>query len=124
VWYVAFEGKDWMLALTREGDRFRVDYRFRYYHHPQDPWDGKDRKNWFGGVSDSTFTRDEAISKARLMATITMIAGGGSAVYECVRSLDETVDEYFERFMQLPFVHARRCTEEEYRELTGKGAKP
>lgn len=120
VWYVAFPGKDWMAGVTREGDGFLLQYRFRYYHDPLDPWDGKDEKSWYSGTL--TGAREVVIDKMREMCIVLMATGGGENLYECVRALDEPFDQFMERFKQLPFVHMRTCTEEEYRQRCGDAA--
>jgi hypothetical protein len=124
VWYVALEGKDWLCGVTRVGeDRFEFQYRIRYYVDPVDPWDGKDRKSWFEG----TFTgpRDQVIHNMRRMGRgVIVLAGGAGKLYECVRRLDESCDDFMERFSKMPFVHMKKATEEEYREYRETGKLP
>lgn len=118
VWFVAFEGKDWMCGMTRHGAGFKFQYRFRYYDDPEDPWDGKDRKSWYEGTSNDT--RDMVIAKLRSMAFMVMHVGRVGEFHECVREPDEPLAHYLERFTNMPFVHKRTMTDEEYRKEYGE----
>ncbi len=111
-WFVHFHKdarKDWTLGVTREGGSFIIQYRWRYYHvdNSTDPWDGKDRKSWYRLVSDKSVTRDQVIEDARNIAMVVMTKCGGERMFECVRSLDETQEQFAERFLKIPGVNAK-----------------
>lgn len=116
LWYVPSHMRDWMCGLSRAGDEFKIQYRFRYYEHPTDAWDGKDRKSWYeatvGGES-----REEVLAKFRELAALLAIKFGDGIVYELVRGLDESFDSFVERFQALPFIHKRDVSAEEYASL-------
>lgn len=120
LWYVQMHMKDWMCGVTRLDERrFEFKYRFRYYKEPHDPWDGQDRKSWYEGTVDAE--RDTVVRRMALMAhQVLKISGDSGQVYACVRGLDEPFERYTERFMKLPFVHAKTVSEQEYKDKYGK----
>lgn len=70
IWYVAWEGADWLASITRRSpeDPLTLEYRFRYYSaESTSPFDMHDKKNWYQGhVNDDR--EDDVISKINLVA--------------------------------------------------------
>ncbi len=104
-WYVTLPHQhgDWMAALQLlDGDRFKLTYRFRYYEDEK-VFDSNDRKNWYSGEGDDC---GGAVNKLRLLAGAIKEQANGE-MWEVLRG-DETVSEFMDKFMKLPFVHAKK----------------
>lgn len=117
IWYCQLaDDFDVMWSVSRDPEGgYKVTGRTRQYHSQDDPWDGKDRKRWFGGKLFAT-TDEEAISRSRdHMVTLT----GGFAMtfepdrvpvlYELVRG-SASVDEFAEKLRQMPWAHSMDVT--------------
>ena len=119
VWFVGMVGKDWMCGVSRAGEgRFAFKYRIRYYEHPTDPWDGKDRKSWYKGTA--TGTRAGMIENIRQLAAGVRVLAGGGELHECVRGEQESMDAFMDRFLAMPFVHARVGELDAFNKARGK----
>jgi hypothetical protein len=108
IWYIHLPRKDQdgdMLASLRRRSptELEIIWRFRYYETPG-PWDGLDRKNWYGGTTTSAL--DEAVAKMRVLLDLLSSMAPGSKVYECLRGSRGT-DEFMAAFSRMPFVHMK-----------------
>jgi len=117
IWYVCFDDDmDVMLALGRTETGYEVNGRTRLYlGDPDDPWDEKDRKRWFGGGVEAT-TDAEAVSKTRanmiVMSTDfakTFKPKTAPAIFELVRG-ETTVEEFAQVLRSMPWAHSMEAT--------------
>lgn len=68
IWFIGGQEKDWMLCLYREGDEWKIQYRWRYYKD-QKAFGSKDEKSWYGfNVSVSSRTEKEMMGKIDVIA--------------------------------------------------------
>lgn len=75
IWFIPQEWMDWLGTLYREAKDspdVLLEYRFRYYATPGDPFDGKDEKHWFvatmRNVSNEEAVANTAVVAAKLAA--------------------------------------------------------
>lgn len=62
LWYLEGDGKDWLAAVTRDGDGpMTLRYRFRYYVDDK-AFDSNDRKNWYKATCPPHLTEDEIVA--------------------------------------------------------------
>ena len=108
VWFVqTTETQDWMAGITEiEPDKkYEINYRFRYYNpESEDPWDGKDKKNWYKGTASCT--REYAIQSMRVMVQGMKMMGAIGEPGEVVNNGD--YNDFMERFVAQPWVHAKK----------------
>jgi hypothetical protein len=46
IWFVGWDGCDWMACIRKANGKWRLDYRFRY-HKDDKAFDSKDEKSWY-----------------------------------------------------------------------------
>lgn len=106
IWFVNLSSmSDWLgtISLDDNGD-YELIYRFRYYVDDK-AHDSADRKNWtkaiiakrFGGV---TKVIDHMRSVVQQLAKL-----AGDVSFHEILMTDEGLDDFMERFQELPFVH-------------------
>jgi hypothetical protein len=117
IWYVKLgDDLDVMIALMRADAGYEVRGRTRQYlGDPEDPWDEKDRKRWFGGGVIAT-TDAEAVKKARehmvTMATgfaVTFTPAEPPQLFELVRG-EATLEKFAEVLKSMPWAHSMEAT--------------
>lgn len=107
VWFLSTTAEqDWMAALSEVAPgKYELNYRFRYYDpESKDPWDGKDRKNWYKGTIESS--REEAIDGIRKVGTAMVVFGAVGELYEVLN--DNGFEKFLEEFQAQPWVFARK----------------
>lgn len=108
LFFVALPNNDDMLASVckRPDGKANVMFRLRAANSPA-PFDEKDRKTWYEGVVDDV---DRAIAGARGVAHQVRAVNDGE-YHELVRG-DMPFEAFMDKFMALPFVHAKQveCT--------------
>lgn len=112
IWFVECDEKtDWLGSLERDEEKGGVifTYRFRYYVDDKS-FDSKDRKNWtsfhIGGESG-----EKAVDVVRKLCVHLSTVDDGK-IYECLMG-DGGMDEFMEKFEQMPFAKVKKLTREE-----------
>jgi hypothetical protein len=113
VWYMqTTPTSDWMAGVSEvvPDKEYELNYRFRYYDGDQkkDTFEDGDTKHWYGGTIHET--RENVIAGVRMCAKQMETLAVGQ-LYEYLNHGD--IDEFMERFMKAPFVHAKKVTAEE-----------
>jgi hypothetical protein len=116
IWYVKLSSDlDLMLALLRDGKGYKIKGRTRQYDSPTDPWDGKDRKRWFGG-SFVAADDDTALKNAhRHMVTVSLsfarvFTPPEPPVLFELRRGNMSVEEFGEKLRSMPWAHSMAAT--------------
>jgi hypothetical protein len=105
LWYVELPGGNWTAMLYRvEDGRPKLECRFRWYRGAA-IWDSDDDKNFYSITPTDTDSVAASLEKVRLVISEMKKIGAGKS-YELLRGTG-TLEEYFEQFLALPFVHAR-----------------
>jgi hypothetical protein len=105
-WFVTIPNGDWMAGLQAlDGGRFKLQYRFRYYKDDK-AFDSDDKKNWYSGEGDDY---GSAVRTLRMVAEALKQQAKGE-MWEVLRG-DGTVNDFMDKFMKLPFVHAKKAFE-------------
>lgn len=101
---------DWLGQLDKTEQGGKLTFRFRYYSDStaRDPFDGKDEKHWFETKSENV----ESLYCATCDMVKLMKEMRGGQSWEIQRGTG-TLDQLFEEFSKLPFVHMRSMTPEE-----------
>lgn len=103
-------GVDWMMSVNevQPNKAYKLVWRFRYYN-TADPFDTKDKKNWYEG--EVSATRAKALAGAQTVAhEIRNLSSKPELYHAIVRGESETVKSFLDRFTKLPFVHSRPLT--------------
>jgi major membrane immunogen (membrane-anchored lipoprotein) len=109
IWYVTIPDGDWMGHIeAQDGGRVKVLYRFRYYKGPE-IWDSKDVRNWYSAEADDL---TKAVEVMRVVTQKLKASGGGES-WEVLRG-SGSVNQFFEEFKRLPFVHVKKVSKDEY----------
>jgi len=118
IWYVKLaDDLDLMIGLMRDGEGgYKVSGRTRQYASPDDPWDDRDVKRWFGGALKATDDAD-AVRKARthmvtLTGSYTMTFAPEdepAQLFELVRG-KTSVEEFAEVLRSMPWAHSMEAT--------------
>jgi len=104
IWYLQDETRDWLAAVTREGE-FVARYRFRYYRDDK-AWDSDDVKNWWEARCPGK-TEDQIIAMIDDVAAALRRQGFSTSEpwRRIVRGNSEAV---LEALKQAPFSHIRQ----------------
>lgn len=108
IWYVqTLDTQDWMAALreVEPDQKYELIYRFRYYSaESENPFDGKDKKNWYEGTVSGT--RHYCIGALRSVAEALVATGAVGQLYEVLND-DRDLKAFLKKYQDLPFVHMR-----------------
>lgn len=104
MWFMRLnEASDYMAHLeTLEGGGYKLTYRFRYYNSDE-PWDDKDRKEWYAVGMKPETTIEQALDVVRNLVGVMSVVSG----FECdeVLKKDMNVDAYLEVLKARPWMH-------------------
>lgn len=103
LWYLDLPGGNWTAHLSRRDGRAHLRFRFRWYKDGN-AFESEDEKHAYV-VKDSADSDHVMIAKVRRMILEMQSIGAGNS-YELLRGTG-TLDEFFNQFLELPFVHAR-----------------
>lgn len=112
MWYLSMEDQDWMAQINDEDDHFYMQYRHRYYKDDKN-FDSEDVKKWYEGkISKEHHSKEEAIALIDDLAAKGEEYFGGelTRIFRCA---DETMEQFMDRFSELPFVHKKVLSKEE-----------
>lgn len=99
LWYAEIPPGNMFTALETTDTGFRVVTRLRIYKDDK-VFDSEDEKTWYEVLCD-TKSYDEMVDNIRKMMSG---APGVGRIYEALRE-DKTVNEFFEEWTSLPFIH-------------------
>ena len=98
--------QDFLLSLNRiTEEQYEVTYRFRYYNSA-DPFDEKDKKNWYSAKITGK-SEKEIIDSIRTLLGYLLAKDDDIYPAEILRG-DRTLDEFMDEFMKQDFVHAQK----------------
>lgn len=101
MWQFGFPGGDFLGAITRLDDSYKLDYRFRY-HVDDKTHDSEDIKNWYGGMI-SCETDAQAINVMRkVMDKLSMMTKDD---YTEILMRDNDVNAFVEELKAQEFSH-------------------
>ncbi len=93
---------DWLSSVRREGDKYILTYRFRYYEDDK-TFDSNDRKSWYEATTDVNETDlEEILASMRGAAEMIWKKGGGKR-WELLKE-DMTIEAFMHEWAKLPFV--------------------
>ena len=104
LWYVELPGGNWTAMLSGDAGRAKLQCRFRWYKG-RAIWDSDDAKNFYSIDNKSGASAATLIDSVRAVIAGMKAMGAGKS-YELLRGTG-TLDEFFDQFLALPFVHAR-----------------
>jgi hypothetical protein len=82
IWFITGEKQDWLAALFRKEDGpWEIRYRFRY--HAETGNDDDDRKSWYGGARDASYSEADCLARFKVVIGIVHARFGGD-VHELV----------------------------------------
>jgi len=114
IWYAALDGKsDFLMSVNTTDEGWKIIYRFRYYHS-DDPFDQEDVKNWFSATVSNKNISEMGMIKStnKLFALLKDKAKGPCTVL--LRG-EGTFEQFMDEFLELPFVHQKVFTKEEFK---------
>lgn len=111
IWFMTLEPgrQDWMAAMSREGERFKLVYRFRYHQQgvdDTDPFKTKDEKSWYSAISAPGQTKDAMIEGTRGIVK-KMEEMSGQRCDELIRGESESLDDFMDRMLGYEWAHVK-----------------
>ena len=116
MWFVSDGEQDVMFHLAKEDDVATLTYRFRTYVD-EEAFDSKDEKSWHGMTCDLKKT---PLGEQKLIDTVEMMIEELQAKTPSELIVHKVfmgaggLDDFMERFMKLPCMHAKTMSTEEY----------
>lgn len=106
LWYLELPNGNWSGVLEEldDGGGCKLECRFRWYKGSE-IWDSKDEKNWYTVTGGSGTAK--MIDNTRSMIAAMKVRGAGRS-WELLRGA-ESLEDFFQKFVALPFVHARKA---------------
>jgi len=103
IWFLSLDNSDLLFSLNDEEDKYKVQYRFRYYEDDK-THDSDDRKSWYEGV---IYKKDMTLAEAIEATEKTFTTFSRLTANEPTSLIkgDMTYEEFMEEFKKLPFVH-------------------
>lgn len=114
LWYVELPGGNWTATLAKaEGeDQAKIQFRFRWFKDAK-VWDSDDKRSFYTATTGGDIEKAVANTR-RTIAAMKLIGAGQS--WELLRGTAESMEEFSERLLALPFVQGR--------DLMGNNLKP
>lgn len=102
-------GGDWLCAAWAEGEKYIIEYRFRYYLDDK-AFDSEDIKNWYRmEIQKDGATEDKIIEVVRALVKKLWIDGGGKR-YEVLMD-DSGVDGLLREMKKWPSISMKKVDE-------------
>lgn len=109
VWFVDLSPmSDWLMTLGSTDDgTYTVTHRFRYYVDDK-AHDSDDRKSWYSGTIKKSFGDIEKVIDTMRTVVHKLAKRAGNVAFHEILMTDAGLDDFMERFQDMPFVHVEK----------------